>query len=354
MKTFKPLHLTLIIAFLFINILQAQIKLRWESVEFLNSTTISAKVFVQNYGSTVNIQNRYGYNQYFRNGYDGNFYIEYDLIFDFNQSNKHIKLLPDSITIETILGGSISMNMPGYRFYSTGSSSGEYWEIIFSIPYESGNVSLTILGHKKFIGDLPKAKANREKRKLNFFSEKDTKVFNYKEFHLDDYNVIQGKLKNAILFYNEKNDTGIVSGIVKYNRQKNGVTIFESNLDDNKLNEYLKSTIGDHNLRKTENFGYTISTKAEFEIFIAKGKSKLKSNNNGDITKINPPIQNEKIMNLISKKIDHKGHYKIKYNYVTINEGKISGSNIEVKKIPILTYLYWGIPILIGITLALL
>jgi hypothetical protein len=42
----------------------------------------------------------------------------------------------------------------------------------------------------------------------------------------------------------------------------------------------------------------------------------------------------------------------VKYNYITINGNKTTGSDIQVKYIPIIGYLYWGIPILIGIIVA--
>lgn len=331
-------------ALLIFSNLFGQIKVTWESIKTINPTTISVKVFVQNFGQRVALWNKYG-EAYYNGQEELNFSVEYDDI----QTGKHIVLPPASITIKTIFGGSIAMTTPVYYFDPTGTDSGERWEIIYILPEESDNVVVKVLGEKKFIGDMPLAEEARKTMMKKFLSEKDTKTFDYQEFHPKDYKSIKNNLENAIITFMQNKKSIVTSGIVGYKVEKNGKTSFISDFDNDELNSYLSRNLGNYKLQKTERFGYNLVSQAVFNVFIAKGKAIVKCKNNGIITKIKPQIENQELINKIRKQVNIKGVYRVKYNYVSLNNEITPGSIIEVKHIPVGTYLFWGIPILIAI-----
>ena len=156
-----------------------QIKLTWENIDVIDETTISVKVFAQNLGSRTALWNKYG-NTYYAGKEELNFHVEYDYI----PTGMHIVLPPSSITIKTIFGGSISMETPVYYFESTGTESGERWEIVFhQLPRESGNVIVKILGEKRVIGDMLLAEKARKAIMDKFLLEKDSMIFDYEDFY---------------------------------------------------------------------------------------------------------------------------------------------------------------------------
>lgn len=322
-----------------------QIKLTWESIDIIDETTISVKVFAQNLGQRTALWNKSG-NAYYDGLEELNFHVEYDYI----PLGTHIVLPPSSITIKTIFGGFISMETPVYYFESTGTESGERWEIVFhQLPRESGNVIVKILGEKRVVGDMLLAAKARKAKMDKFFTEKDTNIFDYKEFYPKDYKSIQVNLENALLAFTKTSKKVIITGAIKYRVGKDGTTSFFSESDNNELNSYLSANIGKYNLQKTEQLGYNLVSEAVFQIFIAKGKSKVKYTDNGNITKMKPNIENEELIKKIKKQINFKGLYRVKFDFISINGDKLQGSKVKAKRIPIAHYLFWGIPALVGI-----
>ncbi len=343
-KIMKKFVITFWTLLIFSNLF-GQVNVTWESVKTINPTTISVKVFVQNLGPRLALWNKYGEVNY--NGQEElNFSVEYDNI----QTGIHIVQPPASITIKTIIGGSIPMPTPVYYFDPTGTDSGERWEIIFILPKESENVVINVLGEKKFFGDMPFAKEARKAMMKKFLSEKNTKIFDYQDFYPKDYKSIKNNLENTILTFIQNKKSIISSGTIEYKVEKNGKTSFICNFDNNQLENYLSEKIGNYKLQKTERFGYELKSHAIFHVFIAKGKTTVKVDKNG-FTKINPKINNQVLINTIRSQINNKdkGLYKVKYDYISLNNEIMPNSIFEVKHIPVDIYLLWGIPIIISI-----
>ena len=345
----KKLVLITVFSLFNLTYLFGQIELTWESIDIINETTISVKVFVQNLGSRTPLWNKYG-NTYYDETRELNFHVEYD----YTPTGEHITSPPSSITIKTIFGGSLSMDTPVYYFEPTGTESGERWEIVFyQIPKVSGNVIVKILGEKRLVGDMALAEITRKKRRNKFLLEKDSKVFDYKEFHPHDFNTILQKIENSLQEFSQNNEYENITGIVKYSIKKDGSLKFVSDLNNKDLNNYLSINNGNYKLQKTEMYGYSVASEASFVISMAKGASNIKLDKYGNITKIKPVIANEIILSEIKTNINQKGLYKVKFNYISVNNKELYGSAMTIKQVPITRYLFWGIPALIGLIIVL-
>jgi len=147
------------------NIVNAQIDITFKEVFFFDENSIAAKVFARNYGSTINIWSYYGY-PYTTMRID-NKRIHFFISYKDESSNRQIILIPSSITIKTILGSSIPMDLPIYEFRTTGLNTGELWEILFiGIPDDASNVNVSVLSAQYSMGDMPRAYQARIERQI--------------------------------------------------------------------------------------------------------------------------------------------------------------------------------------------
>lgn len=324
-----------------------QIKLTWENIDVIDETTISVKVFAQNLGSRTTLWNKYG-NTYYDGQEELNFHVEYDYI----PTGLHITLPPSSITIKTIFGGSISMETPVYYFESTGTESGQRWEIIFhQLPRESGNVIVKILGEKRVVGDMPLAEKARKTKMDKFYSEKETKIYDYEEFYPSDFINIQNELVQAVYEYTSNNNISTASGKVTFTVDKEGNTSFNINLTSKQLNDYLKNKFESTVLKPTSKLGYQVSAIADFDIVYENGKTKIKKENN-EIVKSSTELP-DKVNDLFKRKTNSSGKFIIKYKILLVNDKLTNNSVIDVKNVTFMSEKLnlIGIGVLIGVPL---
>lgn len=302
-----------------------QIKLTWESVDIIDETTISVKVFAQNLGQRTALWNKYA-NAPDDGREELNFHVEYDFI----PFGKHIVLPPSSITIKTILGGSVAMETPVYYFDPTGTNSGERWEIIFyQLPRESGNVMVKILGEKRLVGDMPLADKARKTIIDKFLSEKNTKAFDYKEFYPQDFKDIENEIIQSVYDFSSKNSIANAIGKVSLMIDKEGATTFKGNLSSIALNDHLQNKFGNRTLKSTSKLGYKVSAQADYEIVYSNGKAKIKKAD-GVITKSNTELA-DKVKKLFESKTESFGKYRITYNLLFVNDKLTDNSILDIK-----------------------
>ena len=302
-----------------------QIKLTWESVDIVDETTISVKVFAQNLGQRTALWNKYA-NAPDDEREELNFHVEYDFI----PNGKHIVLPPSSITIKTIFGGSVAMETPVYYFDPTGTNSGERWEIIFyQLPRESGNVMVKILGEKRLVGDMPLADKARKVVMDKFLLEKDTKTFDYKEFYPQDYKDIENKIIQSVYDFSIKNKIANAIGKVSLIIDKDGVSIFKGNLSSIALNDHLQNKFGSGTLKSTTKLGYKVSAQADYDIVYSNGEVKIKKDN-GELVSSN--LELPELLKSLFEKITYKfGKYKITYNLLFINKQLTESSTFKIE-----------------------
>ncbi|WP_298266127.1 hypothetical protein [uncultured Lutibacter sp.] len=302
-----------------------QIRIDIESIDILDETTISVKVFAQNLGARTTLWNVNTSNNY-QNETNLNFSVEYDYI----PTGNHIILPPTSISIKTIYGGAISMESPYYQFDSTGSESGEKWEIIFhQLPRESGNVIVNILGEMRVVGDMPLAEEARKEKLEEFYAVKDSKIFDYKEFYPEDYRRIKDDLKTTILNFISNNNLNNISGYINFIVDKDGNTNIDISFNLEKLNKFLEKEYSETKLKPTSKLGYQLKSNAKYDITYSKGKVRL-TKKEGKISKTNIELPKE-LSELFRKKTDYMGKFTIYYDVFILN-GKVSKeSKIDVQ-----------------------
>ena len=302
-----------------------QFKIDFESIDIIDETTISVKVFAQNLGARTSLWNVTTNNNY-QNEKRLNFSIEYDYI----PTGKHIILAPTSITIKTIYGSTISMDSPYYSFDSTGTENGERWEIIFhQLPRKSGNVIVNILGENRLVGDMPLAEEARKIRIEKFHAEKDSKIYDYKEFHPIDYNRINSDLKTKITSFIADNNLQNVSGYINFLVDKKGNTSVDVSFNLEKLNEFLIDKYSDTKLKPTFKLGYQLTSSAKFDIIFSKGKVRL-TKNKGQIIKSSIELQ-EELIEIFRKKTSYAGKFKIYYDVLLWNGEVSKKSQIDIQ-----------------------
>lgn len=302
-----------------------QIKIDFESIDIIDKTTISVKVFAQNLGARTSLWN-VNINTNYQNETRLNFSVEYDYI----PTGKHIVLPPSSITIKTIYGGAISMDSPYYQFDSTGSENGERWEIIFhQLPRKSGNVIVKILGERRIIGDMPLAEEARKEKLEQFYAVKDSKIFDYNEFYPEDYRRIKDDLKTKIRSFISNNNLKNISGYINFIVDKEGNTNVDISFNLEKLNNFLEKEYSETKLKPTSKLGYQLKSNARYDIIYSKGKVRL-TKKEGKISKSNIVLQKE-LSELFRRKTDYSGKFKIYYDVFILN-GEISKkSKIDVQ-----------------------
>ena len=321
----KTLTTFLLLTFLICVQTFGQIKLTWKSIDIIDETTISVKVFAQNLGERQILWVRYGNYNYDLHE-ELNFSVEYDYI----PLNTHIILPPSSVTIKTIFGGSIAMETPEYYFEPTGSESGQQWEILFyRLPKESGNVIVKVLGERKVVGDMPLAEQSRKAIIDKFLAEKDFKTFDYKEFYPKDYESIENEVKQTIFYFTSKNKVSNATGKVLFTIDKQGKTSFNSNLTSNSLNNYLKDKFANRTLNQTSKLGYNVSSQANFDVVYSNGKIKIKKEN-GRLIEVKSDLP-DKVKKYIENKTDYSGNFKINYNLLFVNDNLTSNSFLNTK-----------------------
>ncbi|MBU0509025.1 tetratricopeptide repeat protein [bacterium] len=143
----------------------------FEEVRFIANNRVKAIVFVQNFGATRYVGAYYGETGMYP-GFEER--CEFSLSYTDVSSGRETRRMPTSITVETIFGGSIPMDIPMYELPTTGSSSGQRWEVLFpSVPKDAANVVVWILGADYSLGDTPGA--SKIKRERIAAEEKDRK-----------------------------------------------------------------------------------------------------------------------------------------------------------------------------------
>lgn len=342
MKNIKSI-LLYIFFLLLTHFAQGQVKIKWQDVKVINDQTIVVKVFAQNYGRGFEFWNQYGY---YGNKENANFYVEYDLL----RGNRRIKILPSSITIETIFGTSVEMDTPLYYFGSTGSERGELWEIIFEIPRESVSIVLNVMGKRKTIDDFEQGRVLKQKLTAEFLTNKDSKVFDYKLFNTKEYSGLEEEIKKIVFLFGEKRKKGIISGTIIYSIKKDGTTTFTSKINNPELNELILNSVGNYNLKQAVQYGYAVNAEAKYDIFLAKGKVRTKLNKEKKIINIKPSITNVHLLKEIEEEINGEGTFKVKYDIMTVNgvSHPYSRFNYKLAKFNY-AYLYWGVPVIIGL-----
>lgn len=340
MKKFKHL-LALSLFLLLTNTSKAQLKIKWEDVNVINDQTIIVEVFAQNYGRGYEFFNTYGYNG---NKDLANIFIEYDLL----RENRRIKLLPSSITIKTIFDSSIEMSTPTYYFGSTGSESGEKWEIIYNLPYESANIILTTLGSKKIIEDFQQGKELKKKLKVEFLEKRNSTTFNYQDLNKRHFQTIQNKIIDLIHEFTLDKKSYNYSGSISFTVSKEGITTFDSDVNNRNLNEYLTDKLSTYKLYESKKHGYRVVASAVYNIYAAKGKSNIRCNKKRQIVSIKPEINDKKLLDRISQRIYTKGLHKVKYSYISVNneehhENEINAKHISLKVPAVLLLLAIGV-----------
>lgn len=143
----------------------------FEDVRFIADSRVKATVFVQNYGATRYIGAYYGETGMYP-GFEDR--CEFALTYTDVSSGRETRRMPTSITVETIFGGSIPMDIPMYELPTTGSSSGQRWEVLFpSVAKNAANVVVWVLGAEYSLGDTQEAL--KFKREQIAAEEKDRK-----------------------------------------------------------------------------------------------------------------------------------------------------------------------------------
>lgn len=172
MRKFIQLHLALILLIALCHSALAQdVYVTFEDVRFIADNRVKATVFVQNFGATRYVGAYYGETGMYP-GFEDR--CEFALTYMDVSSSRETRRMPTAITVETIFGGSIPMDIPMYELPTTGSSSGQRWEVLFpSVPKNSANVVVWVLGADYSLGDT--RGASKFKQEQIAAEEKDRK-----------------------------------------------------------------------------------------------------------------------------------------------------------------------------------
>ena len=135
----------------------AQLRVEITSAEYIDSSTLRVLTQIQNIGSRVMVFVPYGQaaihiNPNIEERDDIGILLRYRP----QGVDRIVKNLPSSVTIKTLFGGSIGAEM-FQEISSTGTTSYQLWEMIFSVPYNALNVSIDVFGTVHRIPDRKEA-----------------------------------------------------------------------------------------------------------------------------------------------------------------------------------------------------
>jgi tetratricopeptide (TPR) repeat protein len=138
----------------------AQVEVAYRDISLYRVDILRVVVSVKNLGPTTSVATLC--RDHFGQPIVGS--CEFTLRYEQTNDRTIITLPASGITI--MLGlVSMPMDVPIYNLPTTGTMSGERWEVLFDgVPYDAGDLTVSILGVDKKFGDMPGAQKAREVR----------------------------------------------------------------------------------------------------------------------------------------------------------------------------------------------